>query len=442
MLLVAVIILATTSIAQAQSTERAMSLQDVVGQVKQGNWDLQKMQQKIAMAQSDLISANSTYLPGIYFTETFTTTTDPMMAFGTKLGQSTITQEDFNPDQLNNPNRISNFNTRLNIEQPIFNLDGHQSRLAMKKNLQARHLDKVWLEKMLVIEAKNLYYQLELSMQAEEVTQKMLQSADSSLRVANHLFDQELIHKTDLMDVELYMLKMKKDWLKSQYVITKVNSALLQHMGETNNYKVLPQDSLADSIESSGEWLEAQLSDGRADLRSAELATEASKLTLAARKGTFVPRINAFGNYAFNDTQLFGTGADNYLVGVQLRWDLFKGGKQLGSVQKARFEMQHAELQLQKQRNEARRQFEQFKNDLQLAILNINLAERRAQQMAAKNKIRKDRYEEGLEKTSDLLEDQANLLASQLDVLNQKYNYLKIQLQLEAAASTETLNNN
>lgn len=439
--LVIFISLWTGPAAEAQEREEMLTEEEVVDRVKQHNWDIIKMRSSEGIAKSNLTSSNATFLPSVYFTESFTTTTDPMLAFGTKLGQSAITQEDFAPDQLNNPDRISNFSTRLNIEQPLFNLDGYHSRLALKKNLDASHMDRAWTERIIVVEARNLYYQLVIALEAKEVTKKMMQASDSSLQIAKDLFEEGMIDKTELMDAELHHLKMQSDLLDSQHMISRVNDALLQHMGETKSYRIIPEanDLLTDAPEKY--WSETEISDQRADLQSSKLRTEASNLALTASKGLFVPRINAFGSYGFNDPRLFGTQSDNYMIGVQLRWDLFGGGKQLGAIQKAQFEKQFATNQLEEKRMAAARQFDQLKNDYELARIKVQMAEKRVSQSLAKSQIIKDRYAEGLEKTADLIDDQARLLASQLVVLNSRYRMLQIQLQLEAATSSELLNN-
>jgi hypothetical protein len=51
-------------------------------------------------------------------------TNNPLMAFGSKLNQATITASDFNPEILNNPDRTTNFATKIEVLQPIINVDG------------------------------------------------------------------------------------------------------------------------------------------------------------------------------------------------------------------------------------------------------------------------------------------------------------------------------
>mgnify|MGYP000580844119 CR=1 FL=1 len=59
------------------------------------------------------------------------------MAFGSKLNQGIITQNHFNPAELNNPSAIQNFTTKATIEQPLINIDGFYQRKAAKSKLKA-----------------------------------------------------------------------------------------------------------------------------------------------------------------------------------------------------------------------------------------------------------------------------------------------------------------
>lgn len=415
--------------------KKPMKLEEVIALVQQQNWDLKKMNQQIGMTASDSRSANAVFLPSVNFTETFTNTTDPMMAFGTKLGQSSIEQADFNPVLLNNPDNISNFNTSINIEQPLFNLDGLYGRKAALKQSEASQYDQVWMQKMMIIKAKSLYYQLVLTIQAEEVMAHLKSASEANLKVAQDLFDQGAITRADLLGAELRLKQVESEWLRAQHQVVKVNSQLLQHMGEVEVYQIDPIDPIPNTEEANAMLVESNLSEQRADLKAMKLKAEAAGYGYQSQKGSFVPRVNAFGRYSFNDPQFLGTQADNYLVGVQLKWDVFKGGKQIGATQKANYQKQYAQIAYEESRSRADHELQQLKNDFELAIKQKELAELSADQARALHQIRQDRFAQGLEKTSDLLMDESNYMNQEMQLLKTQHGYLKLMFQLEAATS-------
>jgi hypothetical protein len=77
---------------------------------------------------------NPTHYFSITASHTAIATNNPLMAFGSKLNQATITASDFNPEILNNPDRTTNFATKIEVLQPIINVDGLYGRQAASKD--------------------------------------------------------------------------------------------------------------------------------------------------------------------------------------------------------------------------------------------------------------------------------------------------------------------
>jgi len=430
------VVLMATAIHDLSAQARIpMTLDEIVVLVEKQNWDLKKMNQKIGMVASESKSANAVFLPSVNFTETFTNTTDPMMAFGTKLGQSSIQQADFNPEVLNDPDQISNFNTSINIEQPLFNLDGLYGRKAARMKSEASLYDREWVQKMIVIKAKSLYYQLVLSKRAEQVMAHLNSTSEANLKVAQDLFDHGNITQADLLGAQLRLKQVESEWLQTQHRVAKTNSLLLQHMGEVDVYAIDPVDAIPNPAETTGLYSDHQVSEERADLKAMKLKAEAANFGHQSQKGSYVPRVNAFGRYSFNDAQFLGTQAHNYLVGVQLKWDIFNGGKQLGATQKASYEKQYAEIVYRESRSRADHEFQQLQNDFELAIKQMELAVLGVAQAQELHQIRQDRFAQGLEKTTDLLMAESNYMNQEIQLLTTQHTYLQLMFQLEAAIS-------
>jgi outer membrane protein TolC len=186
----------------AQDTQ-SMSLEQAINTMLESNRQLKMAEQQSSIANADVMKANSVFLPSVSVSETFTTTTDPMMAFGTKLGQSAITAPDFNPDLLNDPNAINNFATRVEFVQPILNLDGIYGRQAAKAVSDATQHQQVWSQEMMVLHTKMMYYQLVLAKKGKETVDQAVITAKANYQTAQNLFDQGIITNADLMGAEL-----------------------------------------------------------------------------------------------------------------------------------------------------------------------------------------------------------------------------------------------
>ena len=83
-----------------------LSLSEAIQRAVHNNPQLEFAQQKISAAEHSVTQSKSGYYPQINFSEKFNRTNNPMWAFGTKLNQSRIRQQDFNPDLLNDPEQV------------------------------------------------------------------------------------------------------------------------------------------------------------------------------------------------------------------------------------------------------------------------------------------------------------------------------------------------
>jgi hypothetical protein len=79
------------------------------------------------------------------------------MAFGSKLNQATITASDFNPEILNNPDRTTNFATKIEVLQPIINVDGLYGRQAARAKMNAFELRTERTKEYLELEVNLLW---------------------------------------------------------------------------------------------------------------------------------------------------------------------------------------------------------------------------------------------------------------------------------------------
>ncbi|HET8803109.1 MAG TPA: TolC family protein, partial [Aequorivita sp.] len=123
--------------------------------------------------------------------------------------------------------------------------------------------------------------------------------------------------------------------------------------------------------------------------------------------------------------------ASGYLYGAALTWNLFEGSKRFGKTQKSKAEFNKANLELEQYRadsqlelNKARRLFQDAKNNLKLTELAL-------EQSREALRIRTNRFTEGLERTTDLLNTETQFSQKQLEYFNTvfQHNYALAYLQ-------------
>lgn len=394
-----------------------LSLAQAVEVAIQNNWQVKKTEASLKVAQSELMKANATFLPNINVSETFVSTTDPLNVFGFRLKQSIVSSSDFNPVLLNDPNDFKNFTTKLNVEQPIINFDAFYGRSAAAANLKATEYGLTWTKKLISLKAKFMYYQLLLANRQKEVLVFSSNALEEGLKVTQNFYNQGLIQKVDLLEMQMRISDIETHLLAANHQIIDISSQFAHFLGYPIDTEFTLLDGiLSHSIEELNYGSENSIKD-RADLKAIEMQMQASNRMLSSTKFKFLPRLNAFGSYEFNDDVVFGTQANNYMVGARLEWDVFHGGKNLGEWRKMKYQHHLLQLTYDEKISESEREIQNIKNRLKVVKKQIELAYLSVLQAEESFKLKSDRYNQGLEKTAEVLKAEAVLFSKKINHL-------------------------
>lgn len=405
-----------------------ISKAEVLEKVIQQNNKLKIGEQQVLSAKGDFNQTNAVFLPNITASHSGMTTTNPLMAFGFKLNEEIVTQADFDPNNLNNPSQIQMFTTKIEVQQPIINVDGIFQRKAARAKWNASQMQLARTGDYLTLETEKAYMQLQLAYKSVEVIETAYKSANENLRLANNSFKQGYLQQSDVLAVQVRVTEVENQLQYAKSNIINASEYLALLMNEEVSGVLKPTDSLMvlsdlNSFEN--------LSNSRADIQAMEFAAEAYKQNYKADKMTFLPRLNAFGSYELYDDQIFQADASGYLMGASFSWSLFEGSKRFGKTQKSKAEFNKANLELEQYKAESQLELNKAKRMLQDARNNLNLTKLSLEQSKEALRIRTNRFTEGLEKTTDLLMAETQYSQKQLEYFNTvfQHNYALAYLQ-------------
>jgi outer membrane protein TolC len=401
--------------------EISISLNDVLEKVDNNNHTVKIAEQNYNAAKADFNQTNSILLPNISISHSAISTTNPLMAFGSKLNQEILTQADFNPALLNDPDEIKNFTTKIEVQQPIFNADGIFMRKAAKAKMNAFELQTTRTKDAMKLEVTKAYMQLQVAYKAVEVLEKAKEAALENKKIADNNFKQGYMQKADILSVEVHVTEVENQLLTTKSNVKNASDYVLFLMNEESENTLKPSNELVADLNL--DVYNQQLSENRADIEAMQKSTEAFSNMYKADKMSFLPRLNAFGTYELYDDQLFGTNAKGYLVGAQLSWNVFDGFKSIGKAQKSKAELDKAEINLDQYKNQSQLEYNKAKRQLKDAENQLKLTNLALEQSKEAFRIRKNRFEQGLEKTSDLLISETQYLQKQLEQLQTIFNY-------------------
>ncbi len=398
-----------------------ISKDEILAKVKDKNAAIRISQQEVLMAKGDFNQANAIILPNIGVSHTGIATTNPLMAFGSKLNQGILVQQDFDPNLLNNPSQIEDYATRIEVQQPLLNFDGIYERKAAKSKWKATEFNSSRTQDYMLLEVDKAYMQLQLAYKTVEVLEKVKTTALENKRIAQNNFEQGYLQKSDILAVEVRVAEINSQLQYAKSNIENISNYITVLMDDDINAAILkPADSLV--LMSSGVTTDI-LPENRADIQAMTLASTAYEQMHKADKLSFLPRLNAFGTYELHDDEIFQGDTDGYLFGAELKWNLFEGNKRFGKAKKSRAQLEKSKLELAKYKNESQMELNKATRMLSVARNNLKLSELALQQSKEALRIRTNRFVQGLEKTTDLLLAETQYSQKQLEYYTTIFNH-------------------
>ena len=407
--------------AYSQDAAVRLTMDQAVTAALAGNQELRlaAFDEKIAAARYR--ETRAVFLPQGRLSYTAMTTNNPLDAFGVRLQQRSIASGDFNPDQLNHPGSIPDFMARVDVRQPLLNMDQLYMRKGAAKQVEAFGFKKQRSREWLVFEVRRAYLQLQLAYRSVKVLEEALATADALYRYTSDRVDQGFLSKADALNAKVQVTTTESRLAEARSNVKNASDYLGLLMGKPPGIVYsASEDLLTGAASSPGEpVVTAAAADsivpaGRADFLALQKSIEVSDLGIRSGKLSALPRINAFGSYQFNDSRMLGFGANAYLAGVQLSWDIFQGNsiRSKAATQTLERNKLAEELSLCKEQGN----LELHKADRQLADAGFRIRQQESAVTGASESLRilRDRYQQGLAGSTDVLLAQTQLSQQQL----------------------------
>jgi len=414
----------------AQTNEIAISLKEALVKAEQNNKEIKKSKARIDIAKANYQQSHSLFLPGINLSHTAIRTNDPLASFGFKLKQEVVTSADFNPVLLNDPGSMENFQTQVKVEQPLLNFDGIHERKAAKFGFEAVSLQAERTSEYIKFEVKKAYKQLQVAQEAVKVFEKAKASADANLKQSLDLFTEDLLIEADVLSAKVRALEVENQLNQTKNQRKGAADYLAFLLGFESADSLIAVDDFQEPL--GGSTIQDETSnENRSDILAYKKGVSAKKQMLKSARNKFLPRINAFGAYEWNDKEFLGTKANNYMIGASLSWDLFKGYKNVGKIKKAKAELQLQELDFQDYLEQNNLKLKEAKRSLILSLQKIETGRLAKEQAEEAMRIRTNRFKNGLEKTTDLIQAESLSAVKNLEYLNAIFNYYTAKFYLE-----------
>jgi len=400
-----------------------LSLDQVLDRAKAHSYQARIARSQLDQAKGQRLESWSGFLPKVTVSEGYLKSNDPVAVFSMKLKRGVFSQQDFDIATLNRPDAFENFTTSLQIQQPLINLDAIYARSAARLGVKARQEALNRAMEAIAVQVKRGYYGLVLALENRQAIDEALASARAHRDDAKAAFEEGLATQADLLAAEVRLAELEEQRIMAEHQIANAGDQLKLIIGLEEEATIVPTDSLATPAapELPGEFND--LPERRSDLRALRFQATAARRSVWLKRGNWFPRLNAFGSVEHNSSQAFRTNGSIWTVGVQLQWRLFDGFGNLGRSRQAAAKAKEIDIRYQQAAERAQFEVRKARRAIEAAQKRILVAQTAVGQARESLRIVEERYSEGLEKTSELLDKEADLTRARLRLLKARYDY-------------------
>ncbi len=393
---------------------------------------------QLAEAQGAVNAAYGHLLPNLQAFYTASGSDSGLNVFGMKLNQGRATFDDFGagefnptvpsslfiaPDNLNNPGWTRNYQTKLELQIPIYNGGKARGYLAQAKAYlnAAQHGDEL-ARQQLTLEVLKAYEGVRTAQAFVAVAEKAVVAAESYAELTDKLFVRGVVARNDQLRARLNLSDVRLRQSEAATYLAKAYDRLRILVGIEGEQPIAVVDRLQVALpEGDLAALRAQMLQQNPGLRALGEKVDAGQAEVKIAHADYLPHFNVLLSREWNNPDLeLGGHSSNTVSGV-LSWNLFNFGTRQGTVDQANARLSQQVAHLNQARNQLRLQVDAAWRDVALAAERVKVRKLAITQAEEAERLELLRYEKGVSTMTELLTIQAQLDKARSDLVAAHY---------------------
>jgi len=406
---------------QAQDTTK-LTLQHAIELGIKNSKELKNSQAQVAVAAALTKEAKDRQLPdasvsGAYLYLPFNPNIDLKLKTGSSSGGGAPTSSSALPTVSQAMYGIAN------VSLPIF--AGGKLRYGVESAKYLEQASKLTADndkEQVVVNTVNAFANLYKSKKAVDLVKENLTQSQQRVNDFTNLEKNGVVARNDLLKVELQSSNIELSLLdaESNFKLASVNMDLMLGLPEST---MLDPDSSSliqpDSIKTIGEY-ELSALQSRKEITALNLQKKAADLSVKSAKADYYPTLAITGGYVALDVPNLITVTNALDFGVGLKYNLSSLWKTKATVHEAQARALELESNEELLNDNIRLQINQAFENYLLSQKKIEVLQQAVEQATENYRITKNKYDNSLETTTDLLDADVASLQAQLNYSNAK----------------------
>ena len=415
---------------QARASDKAMklSLSDAISLARDNNYTIKAARSKVDQAEARIVQSRQSYLPKVTLSETFVVTNDPGAALVLKLQQNIVQQSDFMPEKLNNADVINDFNTSIQVMQPVYNADaaiGRQLAFTAKK---AQEYMSTRTGESIVLQVTRVYYGLILARKNIDAVEQSIKTMQAHSNEAAKGFRAGLLPKSDKLSTDVRLSELLEQKMMLHDEIKNASDALNVLLHLDAGVAIIPTgDLVIDSVLPSGS--DKAVSENRSDLKALETWRQVAILQDDMIRASKRPRLNAFLQTNLHSNNIF-SGGSSWALGMNMQWNIFDGMATDGRIQEAKAQEREAMYNYEAAKSGSIAEVEKSMRSLTTARARIAVAQKSLEEAKVSLDYISSQFKTGMAMTFELLMREQAYTYAKMRVNQAKFDYCMAKSEL------------
>jgi outer membrane protein len=423
------VVLATPLQAKTGETTIKLSLSDAITMARQNNYSVKAARSRVDQAEAKIVQTRQSYLPKVTISETLVATNDPGAALVFKLQQNSIKVSDFDPALLNNADVINDFNTSLQVTQPVYNADAAVGRAMALTAKKAQEHMAVRTEESVVFQVSKVYYGLILARKNIEAVEESIKTMQAHSNDAAKGYRVGLLTKSDKLSTDVRLAELQEQKLLLHDEIKNATDVLIVMLKLDPDVTIVPTgDLVVDRVLPAGN--EKNVPQNRADLKALEtyrqVAAYQEEMVQASRR----PRLNAFMQTNLHSNNIFG-GGSSWALGMNMQWNIFDGMASAGRIQEAKAQAREAMYNYEAAKNNSLAEVSKSFRSLKTAKARIAVARKSLEEAKVSLDYIGNQFKTGMAMTFELLMREQAYTYAKMRLNQATYDYCVSRSELE-----------
>lgn len=307
---------------------------------------------------------------------------------------------------------------------------------AAQQNLDITRSNLKGLKNLVALEFINAYLDLLEIEKLLNVSQKEIESLEGHFKDAIAMYEEGMITKNEKLEIEVRLSDARQRFLslKNQrsFYVARLNSMLLMPLERDFIVEDIPfEDKVQDIVPELEEaWQEA--TKNRPEIRIIESEIEAVRLQEKAKAGEYYPEVFLQAGYDYTENR-YQLHEENWSLILGVSINLFKGGATASEINKLRYRESQLIEEREKLLDEIRLEVKRYLVELKNSLEKIGVTRDAVLQAEENLRINRLRFEEGVGKSTDVLDAIALYSLAETNYYRAGYEFLKAQAGLKYA---------